>query len=350
MSHESANADPPLAAATAEAVVSQLAHLTGGGGSLAAGLRAAAEESRSLRLRRALVHLAGEVERGRPLEDVVAATSRRLPTELGGLIRASQRTGHLGVVLAEWLENRRAARQHWSEVVAAIAYPAITLALANVVLVLFCIFVIQPFEQIITDWGLRMPANLPVLLWIGRTGIYWYLAGLAFLAMLLVGWRLVGGAASFSWLVSQTPIIGPTWHWTGVSEMLRSLALLVEHRIPLSEALRLTGGGITDANVGRACRQLASRVEQGSPLYMAIIQGRSLPLSIVPLVRWGEMQGVPEDGLRAAAEMLEGRLRVRSVLAIHVLPPIVFLLIGIGTVTIVGTFMTTMLSLIQGLS
>jgi type II secretory pathway component PulF len=350
MSHEPAHTEPSLGTATAEAVVSQLAHLTGGGGSLGAGLRAAAEESRSFRLRRALLHLAGEVDRGRPLDDIVAATTRRLPTELGGLIRASQRTGHLGVVLAEWLENRRAARQHWSEVVAAIAYPVITLALANVIFVLFCIGVIQPFEQIIEDWGLRVPANLPVLLWIGGTGVYWYLAGLASLAAVLVGWRLIGGAASFSWLVSQTPIIGPTWHWTGVSEMLRSLALLVEHRVPLPEALRLTGGGITDANVGRACRLLATRVEQGSPLYMAIIQARSLPLSIVPLIRWGEMQGVPEDGLRAAAEMLEGRLRVRSVLAIHVLPPLVFLFIGICTVSVFGTFMSTILSVLQGLA
>jgi type II secretory pathway component PulF len=350
MSHEPANADPSLGTATAEAVVSQLAHLSGGGGSLVAGLRAAAEESRSLRLRRALLHVAEEVDRGRPLDDVVAATTRKLPTELGGLIRASQRTGHLGVVLAEWFENRRAARQHWSEVVAAIAYPAITLALANVIFVLFCICVIQPFEEIVEDWGLQVPANLPVLLWIGRTGIYWYLAGLASLAVILVGWRLIGGAASFSWLISQTPIIGATWHWTGVAEMLRSLALLVEHRVPLPEALRLTGGGITDANVGRACRQLAARVEQGNPLYMAIVQARSLPLSIVPLVRWGEIQGAPEDGLRAAAEMLEGRLRVRSVLAIHVLPPLVFLFIGVGTVSVFGTFMSTMLTLIQGLA
>jgi len=140
------------------------------------------------------------------------------------------------------------------------------------------------------------------------------------------------------------------WHWTGVAEMLRSLALLVEHQIPLPEALRLTGGGIRDAYVGTLCRDLATRIEKGTPLFMAMIHQRSLPLSIVPLVRWGQMHGVLPDGLRSAAEMLEGRLQIRSTLIVQIVPPLIFIFVGVMVLSLLFVVFSVLINLIQGLS
>jgi type II secretory pathway component PulF len=141
--------------------------------------------------------------------------------------------------------------------------------------------------------------------------------------------RLLGGRAGWSWLIGNLPLIGRAWHWTGVAEMFRCLSLLIEHRVPLPEALRLTAGGISDAYVAQQCRLLAGRVEQGTSLTMSLVNLRTLPLSIVPLVRWGEQS----DSLAppcSAAEMI-GRLEMRGRLLIQIIPPIVFVLVG-GTV------------------
>jgi type II secretory pathway component PulF len=132
--------------------------------------------------------------------------------------------------------------------------------------------------------------------------------------------------------------------------MLRSLALLVEHRIPLPEALHLTAGGIGDAHVGALCRDLASRMEKGTPLFMAMIHQRSLPLSIVPLIRWGQEHDVLPDGLKSAAEMLEGRLRIRSNLIIQFIPPLIFIVVGVMVLSLVFAVFSTMLNLLSGLS
>jgi type II secretory pathway component PulF len=341
---------PSLSTDTAEALVERVAQLGESGAPLVAGLRAAADESDSLRLAMALRRVAAEVERGRALDEVVAGAARRLPPHLAGLIRAAQRTGRLGQVLAEWIENRRVARQHWRSVVSALTYPALTVALAILIYIVFATFVVQPLRMIVEDLHLRLPVNLNVLFWISTTGLVFFLVACLTLAAMLVGLRLIGGRSVWSLMITHLPLIGSTWHWTGVAEMLRSLSLLVEHQIPLPEALRLTGGGIGDAYVGGLCRDLAVRVEGGTPLFLAIIQQRSLPLSIVPLVRWGQQSGAVADGLRSAAEMLEGRLRMQSLLLVQIVPPLIFLVVGVMILSLVGAIGATLLTLIQGLS
>ena len=150
--------------------------------------------------------------------------------------------------------------------------------------------------------------------------------------------------------MTNLPLIGTAWHWSGVVEMLRCLSLLVEYRLPLPKALRLAAGGIADAYVARQCQLLAARVEQGSSLTMAIVGLRTLPLSIAPLVRWGEQQDCLGDALRWAAEMLEGRLRLRAGMLVQVIPPVVFVLIGVMAISLVGMIVGTLVPLIQGLS
>ena len=342
-----AAADSPLSATQAEAVLTRAGQIASAGMPLAAGLRAAADEADSFSVARGLRRLAANLDRGESLGAILAGA--RLPANLAGLLQAAQRTGHFGAVLAEWMENRRAARQHWRSIQAAIAYPILVLAMTTAVYVLFLVFVVRPFGEMYADFELELPTWTLMLLWTANTGVNVFLAAAASLVLVLIALRLIFGGAGWSWLLTNVPLLGPVWHWTGAAEMLRSLSLLVDHRVPLPEALRLTAGGISDAHIGDQCRALARRVEQGSPLWAALVELRSLPLSIVPLIHWGEKGDALAEALRTAAEMLEGRLRVRSGLLIVILPPAMFVLVGMVAASMIALFMP-LIALIQGLS
>jgi type II secretory pathway component PulF len=345
-----ATSDPPLSAATAEALLAQVASVGEVSGHLPAGLRAAADETDSWRLASALRRVAGEVERGRPLDDVIAGATRRLPAHLAGLIRGAQRTGSLGPVLAQWLENRRATRVHWSAVISSLAYPTITLFIAILLYILSAIFIVRPFCEMIVEFGINAPVNIKVLYWLSTTGLNLFFVVSSALAAILVLLRLVGGRVAWSWMLTQLPIIGPTWHWSGAADALRSLGLLVEHRIPLPEALELAGRGASDAYVGRLLGDLSGRITAGTPLFLAILQQRGLPLSVVPLVRWGEQTGLLGESLASAAEMLEGRLRARSLLLVQVLPPLILIVVVLLILSFVSLVFGTMFTVLQGLS
>ena len=341
---------PALSAAAAEEVLLRTGHVASAGMPLAAGLRISAAECDSFWVARGLRSIATQLDRGRSLEDCVKAATRRLPSHLVGLIEAAQRTGAIGPMLAEWLENRRAAREQWRAVLAALAYPAVAAALAVAVYIFMATLIVRPFEEMYEEFGLKLPAMTVHFLRACKVAVPILLVlsgGVAAMALIA---RVLGGRIGWSWLVTNLPLIGNTWHWTGVAEMLRCLSLLVEHRVPLPEALRLTGGGITDAYVGRQCRELAGRVEQGSSLTMSLIDLRTLPLSIVPLIHWGEKQAALAPALRSAAEMIEGRLNMRAGLLVQVLPPILVVMIG-GTVGfgVIALFLP-LISITMGLS
>lgn len=337
-----------ISTAVAEAVAECAAHITSLDMPLAAGLRAAAQEADSATVARALCDVAARLDQGQRLSEVVA-DARQLPPYLHGFLRAADQASDAGLMFAQWLENRRAARQHWRQVVATIAYPALTVALLVLVFVLFAIVVVGPFKVIVQDFQVRLSPSARAFFWMGDTGVWLFLGGLAIVGTGLIIARLFGGASNWSWLVMNVPLVGLLWHWTGVAEMLRYLSLLVERRVALPSALRLVADCVGDAYVAGQCRILARRVENGSSLTMALIAQRTLPLSIVPLVHWGERHDCLSEGLRSAAEMLEGRLQVRTAVLLQIVPPLIFLLIGGIILAIIGAFFGTIIPLIRAM-
>jgi type II secretory pathway component PulF len=350
MDHDSPSSTPLMSVATADAVIDRAAALSAAGIPLPAGLRAAAAEADSWRLAWALRGIASELERGRSLDSLLSAGMQKLPPHLAGLIRAANRTGEFGPMLAAWLENRRAAQQHWRAVMAALAYPAITCFLAVSIFYLFATLVSNNFKVMFEEFGLRLPYMTKHFLWVCDFAVA-FIPGVFGVGLLAaVALRLIGGRAGWSLLMTSLPIVGANWHWTGVAEMLRCLSLLVERRVPLPEALQLTADGIADAYVASQCRKLAEQVDQGTSLTMSLIQLRSLPLSIVPLVHWGERHDLLSQSLRSAAEMIEGRLALRTDALVQILPPVIFLRVGVFVGSGVVAIFLPLISLIQGLS
>jgi type IV pilus assembly protein PilC len=339
----------PFAGVAAEEVIECAVSLVAGGSPLPAGLRAAAAEADSARVAARLRHLAAEIERGRSLEDCLAHTAG-LPPYVAGLIRAAQRTGDMGVTITAWTVNRRSARQYWRSMLASLAYPTIAVVLAIAVFLFLGIAVVPTFDRMFQEFGLKLPMATVYVLRASNfaTRLFPFVAGL--LLAVAVGTRVFGGRAGWSALVTNLPMIGPAWHWTGVAEMLRGLGLLVEHRVPLPEALRLTAGGIADAYIAQQCRALATRVEGGRSLTMSLVDLRTLPLSIVPLVRWGEQHDQLDASLRSAAEMIENRLKVRSSLLAQVIPPLLYIFVLVSVVSAFLSLFLPLISLIQGLS
>jgi type II secretory pathway component PulF len=350
MADDPVNLSVPLSVGAAEAVIERAAQTAGAGMPLATGLRTAADETDSWRLARALRSIAAQLDQGRTLDQIIETKANRLPPHLAGLIRAAQRTGALAQVLAEWLENRRAVREHWRALLTALAYPAIAVILAAAVFLLLANTVVGTFKPMLEDFGMRLPAATTSFIRLCEVGTQVIPVSLGVALLCAIGLRLIGGRSGWSWLVTNLPLVGLPWHWTGVTEMLRSLGLLLERRVPLAEALRLTADGIADGYVASQCRKLATRVEKGSSLTMSLVHLRTLPLSIVPLVRWGELHDLLPEGLKSAAEMIEGRLERRTAMLVQIIPPVVFVLVGVIAVSGVVSIFLPLISLIQGLS
>ena len=63
----------------------------------------------------------------------------------------------MGVTLAAWTANRRAARQHWRSIIAALAYPAVAVVLSIAVFLMLGILVVPTFRVMFHEFGLKLP-------------------------------------------------------------------------------------------------------------------------------------------------------------------------------------------------
>lgn len=331
----------PLPQRSADSVAQSIADVTAAGLPLADGLRAAAAEADARPTAAALRRIADELDRGRPLEQVLADPPSRIPGYLNGLLRATLRTGDFGTAFLELIDHQERLREMRRAVWTALVYPAVLLLLSLALGALVIHGLAGPLLDVFDgfrDMGFRFPAfaqmALPVMDWVHRTAIWYLYAALVALSIVLPTLRWVAGPVRWARGLATLPLVGVLWHWSGVAEWTRLVGVLVAHGIPLPEALRLAATGVRDANLGQVSGLLARGVEQGRPLSELLeATGRTPPL-IAPLVRWGEGTGRLAEALFTASDMYAGRVELRAEMLRAILPPLFIIFVGVAVVAL----------------
>jgi len=331
-----------LSGAEAGELSRRIADLTGAGLPLAAGLTALSEELPRGRLRRSMTDLADTLESGVPLAAAIEIQQERIPPHLRGLVVAGVRSGRLGDVLLRFSTFAGFANDLKRRLVLSLAYPLLTLAIAIGLSVFVSTFVVGQFEHIFKDFNLPLAGLARMVISVAHVINLACLpigAAAAALVLVVVAARLFLTPAVRRSLSTQLPLLGWIWTPTRHSEFCRLLALLLENRSPLPEALRLTGEGIQDSGMERACGIMAREVESGRSFAEAMSRLRRFPPGLPRLLGWAEKQMTLPEVLHLAGALFETQARsqatlvgtivtvacVLNVLALIMLIPVLFL-------------------------
>ena len=344
-----------LSGAEALELSAQLAGLARAGLPMASGLAALAEELPRGRLRRSMKELAARLESGMSLTEAIEDQKGRIPPHLRGLVIAGARSHRLGDVLGEFSVFASIGVELRRRLWLSLAYPVLTLLLTLSVFAFVGIILIPQFESIFRDFGVPLPGVTLAILGLadrhgrpsGRT-----LAVLAGLAgrRLRLGAYLFLPTATLRGLAGRVPLVGGVWRWTSLSEFCHLLALLLEHRLPMPEALRLSGDAVQDSGLQSATHHMAADVEDGKTLARAMAECRPFPPRLPRLLQWGEKRGGLPEVLHMAGEMFAARASAHSTFAGTALSVACFVLILLGVNLIVLGLMLPMISLINRLS
>jgi type II secretory pathway component PulF len=331
-------------------VAQSIADIAAAGLPLADGLRAAADETDSRRTANALRRIAGELDRGRPLEQVLDAPPLALPGHVRGLLRVTLRTGDFGASLVELMDHHSRLQELRRSVWAALLYPAVLVGLALAIVIMVLLLVAAPRLDMYASFGLKLPYITQILAWCGQVGVWWLL-GIVLggaVAAPLARWGL--GPVWWARVLATVPLVGALWHWSGVAELSRLVGILAAHGTPLPEALRLAAGGVHDARMGRIGRRLADGVAQGRALSELVDADGGLPPLLTPIVRWGERTDRLGEALATISELYAGRVELRARLLRAILPPLTIILVGIAIVGVLAGLVLPLISMIQGLT
>ena len=307
---------------------------------LSGGLRAIAEEHASGHLREAILKLASELDRGKSLAE--ALKSINAPSDLGVLLNAGLDSQRMDQILNSYLAQAQVMRDLHRATFGAMLYPAILLGTALTLILALLIGLAPGFTKIFNDFGTELPGmtlmfvNLSQLLTSHGIELFFGLA-----VAVLAGWFIAKWLVPDSikcQIVYRIPVIGPMIHWADLSRLCQRLALLIENRIPMPDALQAAGDATRSAYYSEVTRNLAIAVISGKDLAQSAKAMHSFPPSLIQALGWSAPQTTLAESLHAVGDMYEARSRMQSAWLIAIVEPIVTSATGL----IVGAFVIAM--------
>jgi len=294
------------------------------------------------RLGRFAAAVADRTGRGESLDAVMSEYSAGLPPVYLAVIEIGLRTGRLPAALETLAGSVRRVTQTRRYVVSAFLYPLLVFALAWGLL---AFFTAEIAPNMLVGFDRLEVVGRDLFAWLaarGETAGWWGPAVPLGLVVLAAGWWYFATRATiaeprfaaklFGWL----PWLGSMLHWSRAATFVDVLALLIESRVPLHEAIVLAASASGDGQMNRAAKEMGARLERGEPMGAATAGRADFP----PLLRWlmaaGNRQGALLPALKHAAETYHRRARHQAELARALLPLLAVVGIGGSVVLLYG--------------
>lgn len=289
--------------------------------------------SASRELRLLTDDLADQLQRGTSLPAALERQSDRFPPLYRAIVAAGLRTGRLPDALEMLTRFARSLRETRRQFGLAMIYPGIILLLAYGLV----LFLLREVGSVFVEMY-RSP-ELPKRPWIEAIGalnrtmeVWWWIPPLlaaAFGVWLWLSSRSMFGRSALGQFASAcVPWMRGTilnFHRANFSDLL---ALLIEHGVPLADALVLAGDASGDRRLRRAAHALNEEIRQGRSLSDAIASRRAFP----PFMRWmigtAERQGALGPALRQLGEMYRRRALVKAEWFRIIMPVLLTLVVG----------------------
>jgi len=320
-------------------VTRQLATLVEANLPLDEALQAAAEQSRSTKIKGMLLQVRSRVAEGHTLAHAMGEFPRVFNEMYRAMVNAGEHAGFLGPVLqqlAEYTEQRQYTGQ---KLKMAMIYPFILVGVAFAVVLLLLVFVVPELVGIFEHSKRELPALTRGL--IATSDFFqnygaWLLAGLA-VAFLAFQRLLRNPVRKKRWhaLLLRIPGISRIVIAMDTARFASTLSILMASGVPLLESLRIAGQVLTNLVLRQDSQEVAERVQEGSSLNRALRESGRFPPMMVHMVASGEASGELEGMLERSATNQERELEMTMGTLMSLFEPLMVVFMGGMVLTIV---------------
>ncbi|MCW2367060.1 general secretion pathway protein F [Sphingobium sp. B7D2B] len=301
-------------------------------------LRTITRQSEKSHVREIVSRVHQGVVEGRTLGEAMGMDPRSFPGLYRAMIAAGERSGSLPMLterLAVLLERQAVMR---SKLLTALAYPTVLAAFAVIVIISLMIFVVPLVVEQFDTLGQQLPLLTRIVMGISNMLASWWWAILILLVALgLIGWRALKNEdvrLRADAMLLGVPFVGRLLRDLHAARMARTLATMVQSRLPVMEGLSLTVPTIHNRVLRAATSEIVESVRGGGSLSAAMRRADVFPPLLVYLAASGESAGQLDLMLERAAEYLEREFDSFTAAALSMLEPLIIILMG-GIVAII---------------
>lgn len=312
-------------------------------------LRTIARQSEQDEVRAVIGSVADGVLEGRRLADALALEPKSFPPLYRAMVAAGESSGSLPDILerqAALLERQALMR---SKLLSALAYPIILSLVAVAVVAALMIAVVPRVVEQFDDVGQQLPLLTRTVIAISA-----FLASYWWALLILFGLGAAGGAwllrrpgprLAFDRALLRMPFLGRLLRDLHAARLARTLATMIQSRLPLVEGLRLTAGTVHNRALREATDGLVTAIRGGGSLSRALGKATVFPPLLVYLAASGESVGRLELMLERAADYLEREFDAFTATVLSMLEPAIIVVMGAIVALIVLAILLPILQL-----
>ncbi|HEX6774532.1 MAG TPA: type II secretion system F family protein, partial [Methylomirabilota bacterium] len=310
----------------------QLAAMLGGGLHLVRILTALAAESTHKVFSKILERVRDDITAGSTFADALAQHPHVFNQLYISVVRAGEVSGSLPVVLdtlTSYLEKTDAIRR---KVKGAIAYPAVILTVAILIVMFMIIKIVPIFESVYTKANAQLPLPTRVLILISST-IRSYLL-VVILGVLLLGVLVYAlsqtpvGRRFFDTLKLRMPLFGSLIRKSIMARTCRTLSVLLNAGIPLIEAMETVSKVSGNSVIESAMADATQRMRDGGTIAETLRETGHFPEMITQLVATGEESGTLPTMLAKAATYYEQQVDQAVATLSSLIEPVMIVVMG----------------------
>ena len=343
-----------LSAADAATITQQVSLATQNALPLVGSLRAFSEEVSSSRLRNRILRVCTALEAGEPLKKVLADPELRLPASVAAIMESGMPSEAMNHLLSLSVRTASMAADLRARAFLMVTYPLLMI-LAIVTFWVFLLTVVTPqFGEIFSDFGVEVSPFLVQLLELSRIlrsgNAFYVIAVIPIVALICWGYWFWLEPKDRRRIWCGIPIIGAMYRLAALSELAKLLALLLEARVPLPQALSWSGAGTGDADLQDCCTRIAARLRLGEDVVTASQHVSGVPAHLEQMARFAACGPTGGPPLRSMAQLLEIRAKSLSQAAMPLMEPVLLMGAVISVLGFVLTVFPPLIKLLNDLS
>ncbi|MDX1732814.1 MAG: type II secretion system inner membrane protein GspF [Halioglobus sp.] len=300
-------------------------------------LQAAAQQTRSGRIKGMLLQVRSRVAEGHTLAYAMSEFPQVFNEMYCAMVKAGEHAGYLGPVLgqlADYTEQRQYTSQKLNN---AMIYPFILVGVAVAVIGLLMAFVVPKLVGIFAHSQQELPVLTQLLIstseFVQNYGVWVMVGAVALVVLFRRLLRDTRRRRRWHRMLLRLPGIARVLTAVDTARFASTLSILMASGVPLLESLRIAGEVLTNLVLREDSVEVAERVQEGGSLNRAMQQTGRFPPMMVHMVASGEASGELETMLARSAANQERELEMTLTRVMALFEPI--MVVGMGGLVLV---------------
>lgn len=276
--------------------------------------------------------LRDEIYGGERFSVAMARWPRVFPTMIVSLMKASEASGTMAMMLgrvAEYLnKERRTARQ----IKGALGYPMFMMGTALLMTVFLMTFVLPRFAKIYEMRSAQLPAPTRILLGISEFFTSQYMTYLPVLAVLVAGgffwFRHPSGRRVLDWVRLHAPVLRTMFGQLYITRASRTMATLMASGVNLIDIIEICRGVTSNSYYDTMWTRMEADVREGKQISDTVFATPFIPRNIASMISSGERSGRLAQVMERIAAFSEEELDAAVKQATSFIEPVMIVFMG----------------------